>query len=244
MRRVRCEDHPSNSEGRAAALLQFVRADVRDPVFALFGISRQDLFVPHGLSLDVFLATQSGDVAVRDSVETVLGDLCGHIPVRWVHDEVRVPEAVLGKVVIYLRTGCVLYSGTCIDCIWMNRGGPIGISSLTTYVCGDNLSIQRLTRILRPKQLFPNSTARPIAAHDIFCLSPLAASRGLNLHPRLVLVLPDFHDSVRPLHCSCRQPLYVLIEKYSKPIQRKHDQLIWIVLGKMFVRHARNECFV
>lgn len=95
--------------------------------------------------------------------------------------------------------------------------------------------------VLRTKQLSPNGAACPITADDIFCLRAICSIGSINIHPRLVLILTDLHDTVRPLHLRRRLPLDMLVQKLPKTIKRQNLHLVRIVIGKNIEDHACNE---
>lgn len=85
------EEDLADAETLCAALLQFVRAHADELVFVGLGVAGEDLLVAHGLAFYDLLAGEGGIVAVGHAPDAVVGDLCGHVPVCGVDDEVGIP---------------------------------------------------------------------------------------------------------------------------------------------------------
>ena len=97
------QDEAADAEARSTSLLHLVRADVDDLVLARLWSAGEEFLVSPRLSLQVLLVGEPGDFGIADAVQAVIGDLCYHVPVRWVDEIVCVRIPVFGEVVVNLR---------------------------------------------------------------------------------------------------------------------------------------------
>ncbi len=107
MSRICGQDESADAETRSASLLHLVRADIDDFVLARFGGAREEFLVSPRLSFQVLLVGEPGDFGIADPVQAVVGDLCYHMPIRWVDEIVCVRIPVFWEVVVYLKR-CLL----------------------------------------------------------------------------------------------------------------------------------------
>lgn len=77
MRSIRSKKHPPHAKRRRASLLHAVGTDIGDAILARLRVSREDLLIPHRLSLDVFFAGETWGIPVSDAPEAGFGHAGG-----------------------------------------------------------------------------------------------------------------------------------------------------------------------
>lgn len=106
------------------------------------------------------------------------------------------------------------------------------------------MRVECFTWVFGPEELAANGTACAVAPDDIVCLHAVLACWSLDVHPRLVRILSDFHDAMRPFEMRRGLALDVLDQQLAEEVERQHHHAVRVVCRKMLSGGSSHECGV